>query len=169
MIESKQPSDYAQNTAALATTDSNVIVTVGSQMGDATALQAKRYPTIVFAIIDNAYAATNGSHACADTVTDCYADGGLTNVTSLMFAEDQVGFLAGGMSKSGFVCSISSLKTPASERYVISFRAGAVWQVGENIRSINNYINIQTTSTDIPSFSDSTEGKEIAQRLIDDG
>src|SRR5260370_39955324 len=91
-----------------------------------------------------------------------------------MFAEDQVGFLAGvlagGMSKSGFVCSVSSMRTPASDRYVISFRGGAVWQVGEtNILTMNNYINIQTMNKDIPSFTDPTQGKETAQRLIGNG
>ena len=142
-------------------------------MGDATALKAKQYPNIKFAIIDYAYTPTQGSQSCASTVTDCYADGGLTNVTSLIFAEHQVGFLAGvlagGMSKSGFVCSVSSLKTPASDRYVISFRAGAVWQAGTNIRGMNNYINIQTTDNNVPTFNDSTQGKETALRLIGNG
>src|SRR6266542_2566613 len=104
-LESKQPSDYETNIDALAAEGYNVIITVGSLMGDATALKAKQYPDIKFAIVDNAY-----------------SDVGLTNVTSLMFAEDQVGFLAGvlagGMSRSGFVCSVSSLRTPASERYM---------------------------------------------------
>src|SRR5260221_8976039 len=173
-IESKQPTDYETNIDALATEDYDVIITVGSLTGDATALKAKQYPNIKFAIIDNAYAPTSGSKYCDDTIKDCYSDGGLTNVTSLMFAEDQVGFLAGvlaaGMSKSGFVCSVSSMRTPASDRYVINFRGGAVWQVGEtNIRTMNNYINIQTTNNDIPSFTDPTQGKETAQNLIGNG
>src|SRR5260221_8178140 len=172
-IESQQSTDYEKNIDALATEDYNVIITVGSLMGDATALKAKQYPNIKFAIIHNTYAPTSGSQSCDDTVKDCYADGGLTNVTSLMFAEDQVGFLvgilAGGMSKSGFVCSVSSMRTPASDRYVISFRGGAVWQADTNIRSMNNYINIHTTNKDIPSFTDPTQGKETAQRLIGNG
>lgn len=157
-VESKPPTDYEKNIDALATEGYNVVITVGSSMGDITALKAKQYPNIRFAIVDNAYAPTSG---------------GLTNVTSLMFAEEQVGFLAGvlagGMSKSGFVCSISSMKTPASDRYVISFRAGAVWQAGENIKGMNNYINIQTTNKDIPNFTDPTQGKETARRLIGQG
>ena len=172
-IESKQPTDYEANIDALATEGYNVIVTVGSLMGDATALKAKQYPNIKFAIVDNAYAPTSGSQSCADTVIDCYANGGLTNVTSLMFAEEQLGFLAGvlagGMSKSGFVCSVSSLRTPRSDRYIMSFRAGAVWQGGEDIKGMNNYINIQTTNDDIPNSTDSTEGKETALRLIGKG
>src|SRR5687767_10926143 len=111
-LESRQPSDYEMNIDALATEGYNVIITVGSPMGDATALKAKQYPDIKFAIVDNAYAIS-----------------GLANVTSLMFAEDQIGFLAGvlagGMSRSGFVCSVSSLRTPASGRYMVSFFQGA--------------------------------------------
>ncbi len=172
-LESRQPSDYEKNIDTLATKGDNVIITVGSLMGDATALKAKQYPNIRFAIIDNAYTPTAGSLVCADTVQDCYADGGLTNVTSLTFAEDQVGFLAGvlagGMSKSGFVCSVSSLRTPASGRYMTSFFEGASWQAGRKMRFMNNYINIQTTNKDIPSVTDSTQGKETALRLIGKG
>ena len=134
----------------------NVIITVGSPMGDATALKAKQYPDIKFAIVDNAYAIS-----------------GLANVTSLMFAEDQVGFLAGvlagGMTKSDFVCSVSGVKTSQSERYVLSFHAGTVWQSGPTMKMMNNYINIQTMNSDIPFFTDSTQGKETALRLIGQG
>ncbi len=125
-------------------------------MGDVTALKAKHYPDLKFAIIDNAY-----------------SDGGPTNVTSLMFAEDQVGFLAGvlagGMSRSGFVCSISSVKTPQSERYMRSFFEGATWQAGPEMKFMNNYINIQTTDENVPSVDDSAQGKDTALKLIGNG
>jgi basic membrane protein A len=155
-IESMQPADYETNIDALAAEGYNVIITVGFLMGDATALKAKQYPDIKFAIIDNSY-----------------ADGGLANVTSLMFAEDQVGFLAGvlagGMSKSGFVCSVSSMRTPQSERYVLSFFGGATWQAGPELKIMNNYINIETTDENVPTFDDSTQGKETALKLIGNG
>jgi basic membrane protein A len=125
-------------------------------MGDATTRKARQYPNIKFAIVDNAYAIS-----------------GLANVTSLMFAEEQIGFLAGvlagGMSRSGFVCSVSSLKTPASERYMISFFQGATWQAGPEMKFMNNYINIQTTDDNVPSSTDSTQGKETALKLIGKG
>lgn len=172
-LESSQPSDYEANINALITEGYNVIITVGSLMGNVTALKALQYPHIKFAIIDHAYVPTPGSPYCADTVIDCYADGGLTHVTSLMFAEEQIGFLAGvlagGMTRSGFVCSVTSVPPPASDRYVINFRSGAVWQAGEDIRGMNNYINVQTSNMDIPSFSDSTQGKETALGLISAG
>ncbi len=155
-IESKQPSDYTKNIDEFATGGYNVIITVGPLMGDATALKAKQYPTIKFVIVDNAYAIS-----------------GLANVTSLMFAGEQVGFLAGvlagGMSKSGFVCSVSSLQTPASERYMKSFFKGASWQAGNKVRFMNNYINIKTMDKNVPSVDDSTQGKETALKLIGNG
>ena len=155
-LESSQPSDYETNIDALAAEGYNVIIAIGPTMGDATASKAQQYPDIKFAIVDNAYAIS-----------------GLANVTSLMFAEDQVGFLAGvlagGMSRSGFVCSVSSLKTPASERYITSFFGGASWQAGPEIKMMNNYINIQTTDTNVPTFDDSTQGKDTALKLIGNG
>src|SRR5687768_1617281 len=144
-LESTQPSDYETNIDALAAEGYNVIITVGSPMGDVTALKAQQYPDIKFAVIDNAYAIS-----------------GLSNVTSLMFAEEQIGFLAGvlagGMSRSGFVCSVSSLRTPASGRYMVSFFQGASWQAGPEMKFMNNYINIETTDADVPSSTDSTQG-----------
>jgi basic membrane protein A and related proteins len=173
LIESQQPADYEKNIDVFATEGYDAIITVGSLMGDATALKAKQYPNIKFASVDNAYAPTKGSKVCDNTVKDCYSAGGLTNVTSLMFAEDQVGFLAGvlagGMSKSGFVCSVSSAQTPQSQRYVLSFRAGATWQAGTKLKTMNNYINIKTTDEQVPTFDDSTQGKETALRLIGQG
>jgi basic membrane protein A and related proteins len=155
-LETAQPSDYETNIDALAAEGYNVIITVGASMGDATALKARQYPDIKFAIVDHAY-----------------ADGGLPNVTSLMFAEDQVGFLAGvlagGMSKSGFVCSISSLRTPASERYMKSFFGGASWQAGPEVKFMNNFINAETTDENVPTSKDATQGKDTALRLIGEG
>ncbi len=155
-LESRQPSDYETNIDAFAAEGHNVIITVGAPMGDATASKAKQYPDIKFAIVDNAYAIS-----------------GLANVTSLMFAEDQAGFLAGvlagGMSRSGFVCSVSSLRTPASERYMKSFFGGASWQAGPEMKFMNNFINAETAEENVPSSTDSTQGKETALKLIGKG
>jgi basic membrane protein A and related proteins len=172
-IESQQLADYEKNIDALASEGYTVILTVGAPMADATALKARQYPNLKFAITDNAYVPTQGSQSCDGAVQDCYANGALSNVTSLMFAEDQVGFLAGvlagGMSRSGFVCSVSSIRTPQSERYMKSFFGGAVWQAGAEMKFMNNYINIKTTDEKVPSSADSTEGKETALRLIGSG
>ena len=162
-IESKQPTDYEKNIDQFATEKYDVIVTVGFLMGDATAAKAKQYPNIKFAIIDNAYFPTKGSKPCDDTVKDCYADGGLTNVTSLMFQEDEVGFLAGvvaaGMTKTGTVCTVSGMEIPPVVRYVIGYQNGAKW-VKPDIKALNVYI---------PSFIDPAKGKETGVSMIGQG
>ncbi len=162
-IESKQPTDYEKNIDAFATQNYDVIVTVGFLMGDATAAKAKQYPKIKFAIIDNQYFPTQGSAACPDTVKDCYTDGGLTNVTSLMFQEDQVGFLAGvlaaGMTKTGTVCTVSGMEIPPVVRYVVGYQNGAKW-MKPDVKTLNVYI---------PSFTDPAKGKETGVSMISQG
>jgi len=162
-IESKQPTDYDKNIDSFATEKYDVIVTVGFLMGDSTAAKAKQYPNIKFAIIDNAYFPTKDSAACPDTAKDCYADGGLKNVTSLMFQEDEVGFLAGvlaaGMSKTGTICSVSGMEIPPVVRFVVGYQAGAKWYKPAT-QALNVYI---------PSFVDPAKGKETGVSMIGQG
>jgi len=162
-IESKQPTDYEKNIDQFATEKYAVIITVGFLMGDATAAKAVQYPNIKFAIIDNAYFPTKGAKPCDDTKKDCYVDGGLKNVASLMFQEDQVGYLAGvlaaGMSKSGTVCSVSGMEIPPVQRFVIGFQNGAKWMKAD-AKTLNVYI---------PSFTDPAKGKETGQSMIGQG
>jgi basic membrane protein A len=162
-IESKQPTDYEKNVDQFATEKYDVIITVGFLMGDATAVKAKQYPNIKFAIIDNAYYPTKGVAYCDDTIKDCYVDGGLTNVTSLMFQEDQVGFLAGvlaaGMTKSGTVCTVSGMEIPPVVRFVVGYQNGAKW-MKPDVKTLNVYI---------PSFTDPAKGKETGQSMIGQG
>ena len=162
-IESKQPTDYEKNIDQFATEKYDVIITVGFLMGDATAAKAKQYPNIKFAIIDNAYYPSKGVAYCDETKKDCYADGGLINVASLMFEEDQVGYLAGvlagGMTKNGTVCTVSGMQIPPVERYVIGFQAGAK-SVRADITALNVYV---------PSFTDPATGKETGVTMISQG
>jgi basic membrane protein A len=101
--------------------------------------------------------------ACGDTVKDCYDDGGLKNVTSLMFQEDQVGFLAGvlaaGMSKTGTVCSVAGMEIPPVQRFVIGYQNGAKW-----MKADTNTLNVY-----IPSFIDTPKGKETGLSMIGQG
>ena len=162
-IESRQPADYEKNIDQFATSGYDVIIVVGFLMGDATAAKAKQYPNIKFAIIDNAYFPTKGVPYCDDTKKDCYVDGGLTNVTSLMFQEDQVGFLAGvlagGMTKTGTICTVSGMEIPPVVRFVVGYQNGAKW-IKPDVKTLNTYI---------PSFTDPAKGKETGQSMISQG
>jgi basic membrane protein A len=163
-IESKQPTDYEKNIDQFATEKYDVIVTVGFLMGDATAAKAIQYPNVKFAIIDNAYFPTKGAKPCDETKKDCYSDGGLKNVTSLMFQEDQVGFLAGvlagGMTKTGVVCTVSGMEIPPVVRFVVGFQNGAKWIKSDIKQPLNVYI---------PDFNAPAKGKETGQSMIGQG
>ncbi len=162
-IESKQPTDYEKNIDQFATEKYDVIITVGFLMGDATGLKAKQYPSIKLGIVDYPYFPTKGDKVCDDAKKDCYDDGGLKNVTSLMFQEDQVGYLAGvlagGMTKTGTVCTVSGMEIPPVVRYVVGFQNGAKW-IKSDAKTLNVYI---------PSFTDPAKGKEVGQSMISQG
>jgi basic membrane protein A len=162
-IESKQPTDYEKNIDLFLTDKYDVVITVGFLMGDATGTKAKTSAATKFAIIDYGYFPTKGDKVCDDTKKDCYADGGLSNVSSLLFQEDQVGYLAGvlaaGVSKSGTVCTVSGMEIPPVVRYVVGFQNGAK-SVKPAIKTLNVYI---------PSFVDPAKGKETGQSMINQG
>jgi basic membrane protein A len=162
-IESKQPTDYEKNIDQFATEKYDVIIAVGFLMGDATGIKAKQYKDIKFGIVDYAYFPTKGDKVCDDTKKDCYADGGLTNVSSLMFAEDQVGYLAGivagGMTKTGTVCTVSGMEIPPVVRFVVGFQNGA-----KSVKA-----DVKTPNVYIPSFVDPAKGKETGLAMIAQG
>ncbi|MFN8481789.1 MAG: BMP family ABC transporter substrate-binding protein [Anaerolineae bacterium] len=155
-IESKAPTDYEKNIDAFVTDKYDLIIAVGFLMGDATAKKAKQYPDQKFAIIDNAYFPAKAGDP------DPYA-GDLKNVTSLMFSEDQVGYLAGVlagcMSQSGTVCTVSGMEIPPVQRYVIGYQTGAKSQKAD----------IKTPNVYIPSFTDPAKGKETGASMIGQG
>lgn len=148
-------SDFEKNIETQISEGANLIVSVGFQMGDATAAMARKYPDVKFVIIDYAYAAENGG-------TDPY-QGDLKNVTSLMFAEDQAGYLAGVlagcMSETGKIATVSGMEIPPVVRFVTGFQNGAK-SVNSRIVAFNQYI---------PDFGDPATGKSVGQNFISQG
>jgi basic membrane protein A len=155
-------SDYANTLESMIASESpDLVVTVGFRMGDATARAARNHPGIRFAIVDNAYSPGSG---CSDEVTDCYTvEGGLSTVTSLMFAEDQVaylaGVLAGCMTQTGTVATVGGVEIPPVVRLVTGFEAGARAQ-RPDVVTLHEYI---------PDFNDPDTGQSVAQGFINQG
>lgn len=153
-IESKQPTDYEKNIDQFATEGYDMIVTVGFLMGDATAAKAKQYPKIEFSIVDQSYSPAKEGDP------DPYIE--LSNVSSLMFQEDEVGYLAGvlagSMTESGVVCSVAGMEIPPVVRFVVGYQNGAKWANPNLKNALNVYI---------PSFTDPAKGKEVGQSMID--
>jgi basic membrane lipoprotein Med (substrate-binding protein (PBP1-ABC) superfamily) len=151
-------SDYERGLASLIEQGPDLVITVGFRMGDATAAAARKHPNIKFTIVDNAYFPGFG---CPETVKDCYTpEGGLPNVTSLMFAEDEVGYLAGVLaacvSQTGTIGSVAGMEIPPVVRFVTGFQNGAR-SVKPDIVTLNQYI---------PDFNDPATGKVVAQDFI---
>src|SRR5690349_15825358 len=95
-VQSKADSDYVPNLAALVRQKCNVITTVGFLLGDATLASAKANPNINYSIVDFAYTDPKTGQNTAPK-----------NLQGLIFDTASPSFLAGylaaGMSKSGFV------------------------------------------------------------------
>ncbi|MBA3530319.1 MAG: BMP family ABC transporter substrate-binding protein, partial [Ardenticatenales bacterium] len=153
-------SAYEEYIERLVTEGADLVIATGFRPGEAIARVAQRHPDIQFAILDYAYFPGIG---CPDTMTDCYTDGGMSNVTSLMFAEDEVAYLAGVlaacMSESDTVASVAGMEVAPLIRFVTGFQNGA--------RSVNP--EVVTLNEYIPDFSDPALGKVVAQSFINEG
>lgn len=135
-----------------------LILTVGFLMRDATAIVAIENPDVRFAIIDADYypgdVFADSGYACPDTVNSCYSEeGGLANVTSLMFAEDQAGYLAGTlagcMTETGIIGSVSGMEIPPVIRFVTGYQNGAR-AIRPDVQTLNSYSD---------EFNDAYNGK----------
>jgi basic membrane protein A len=160
-LTSPSDQDYERNIESLIAQGAQLVITVGFRMGDATARAARRHPDRKFAIVDTAFSPGSG---CPETAHDCYTPaGGLANVTSLMFAEDQLGYLAGVlagcMSQTDVVASVAGLEIPPVVRFVTGFQNGA-HAVRPAIKTLNTYI---------PDFNDPISGKVTGQGFIRQG
>ena len=121
--ESKAQTDYIPNIRRLATAGSNMIVTVGFLMGDATGKMAKQFPKVNFAIVD--FSATDK------------AIGGAPNVRGLLFKEQEAGYLAGylaglvekskapRLNDKNVIGAVGGLKIPPVDHYIAGYKAGA--------------------------------------------
>ncbi len=160
-IVSAAPSDYEKNINNFVDEGCGLIITVGFLMGDSTAAAAAANPDVQFAIVDVSYFPGLG---CAEDVADCYTEeGGMSNITSLMFAEDEVGYLAGVlagcMSETGVIGSVSGMEIPPVVKFVTGYQNGAATQ-NPDIETLNVYI---------PDFNDPTTGKQAGETQISEG
>lgn len=153
--------DFEEHIFGMAKQGIDLIMTVGFQMGPATAKAARVYPDKHFVTMDVAFYPGAG---CEEHVQDCYTqEGRLTNVTSLIFAEDEMSYMAGVlaacMSKTGIIASVAGMEIPPVIRFVTGFQNGAR-SFRPDIVTLNQY----TTTFDDPGM-----GKVVGQRFINEG
>ncbi len=161
MANPETTNDFAEPISRVIEEGAVMVITVGFRQGLATAQAARTYPDIHFAIVDTAYTPGEG---CPTTVDDCYTpEGGLTNVTSLMFAEDEVAYLAGVLaacvSETGTIASVGGIELPPVVRFIEGYAAGAR-SYKPDIVVLNSYL---------PGFNDPPRGEVTAQDFINQG
>jgi basic membrane protein A len=154
-IESMDARDYQANIRVLAEAGYDVIVTSGSAMGEATRAVAREYPQLHFIAVDQ------------EQLPDQEF---IPNLVGLVFAEDQIGYLAGAMaalmSKTGFIGAVlASDELPNMKRYGEGFRAGAISINPDIYASIiyHNEVGLDKTLDD-PEW-----GSTRAKMLVDSG
>ncbi len=160
-VVSEAATDYRKNIDNFISEGCGLIITVGFLMGDDTKAAALENPDTSFAIIDVDYWPGFG---CDEGVDSCYTEaGGLTNVTSLMFAEDQVGCLAGAlagcMTETGVIGSVSGMEIPPVVKFVVGYQTCAK-RINPDVETLNIYI---------PDFNDPATGKEAGQAMLANG
>jgi len=151
VLTSKSNSDYVPNLSSLAQQKEDLVIGVGFLMADAMNTVAKKFPDTKFAIID----------VDATTLKDKP-----TNVTGLLFKEQQAGYLVGYMAglwakdnNADTVSSVGGQKIPPVDHYIAGFQAGAK-AANPGIKTLNGYSQ---------DFVDQAKCKEIALDQISKG
>ena len=151
VLTSKSNSDYVPNLSSLAQQKEDLVIGVGFLMADAMNTVASKFPDTKFAIID----------VDATTLKDKP-----TNVTGLLFKEQQAGYLVGYMAglwakdnNADTVSSVGGQKIPPVDHYIAGFQAGAK-AANPSIKTLNGYSQ---------DFVDQAKCKEIALDQISKG
>ena len=111
LLESDEQADYAPNLDQCLAQGAQHIVTVGFELGDATATYSAANPDVNFTIVDFAY------------------DPEIPNVRGLIYQTDEAafaaGYLAAGVSQSGVLGTYGGLNIPPVSIFMDGFAKGA--------------------------------------------
>jgi basic membrane protein A len=156
-LESNSDADYTPNIQACLQQNSDMIVTVGFLLGDATQKAAVANPDTNFAIVDFAY------------------DPPVPNIQGLTFQTDQAAFLAGylaaGMSKSGKIGTFGGLNISTVTIFMNGLAAGILKYNQDNGTSVQllGWDPVKQDGTFTGDFSNKDNGKRVAEDLISEG
>jgi basic membrane protein A len=151
-IQSVDVRDWGKNILFFADNGYDVIVTVGSNLGETTVAVASKYPGISFIGVDQEL----------DEVHE--------NVATITFPEDKAGFLAGMLAvmvsesgKVGAVCETSGIDIVW--QYCEGFRAGAKYEKEDS----NVFVTYRENGDFDKTFNDPDWGKQKMLSLVDNG
>lgn len=163
-IETADSKDYAKNIASFGDAGYDVIVTVGFNMGEATAAASATYPNVKFIGIDQFQAWQFDDDASND----------IANVAGIGFPEDQSGFLVGALAaavskshKIGAVCGTDAV--PPVWRYGEGYKAGAAYADGMNGTTTEVFVVYHSDVGFELTFTDPEWGAQTAKSMMDEG
>lgn len=141
-LESKSDSEYIQNIETAIDNDSDLVIGVGFQMGDAIKEVAEAYPEQNFAIIDSTY----------EEIPE--------NVRPILFNEEQagyaVGLIASQMTKTGTVGFIGGIDIPSCSNFGVGFKK-AMEEENKDSKVLVQFTN---------SFTDAAKGRVVAEQMV---
>lgn len=156
-LESTQQADYEKNIQQYLDEETDLIVTVGFLLGDATKAAAEANPEAKFAIVDYAYDPT------------------IPNVLGLVFSIDQATFLAGyaaaASTKTGKVATWGGINIPPVADFMIGFEAGVKYynaQMGANVEVLG-WSTEAGDGSFIGNFESLDDGRSVTESLVQEG
>jgi len=172
-LESKVQSDYAKNIQQFLGEGSNMVVTVGFNMGIDTATAAKANPNTLFAIVDYTY-----PDCFSDTAVegkDCGSKTEMPNARGLAFQTDEAAMLAGyaaaAMTKTGKVATFGGLPFPTVTIFMKGFEAGVKYYNEKNGTSVQllGWDSVKGTGTFVNNFDSTDDGRKTAESFMQEG
>ena len=143
-LESNSDADYEPNIETAIDQESDLVVGVGFQVGDAIKEAAKAHPEQQFVTIDSTY------------------EEGLENVRNISFDEQQAGYLtgliAGKMTKTNVIGWIGGLDIPSCSNFYIGYEKGAK-EANQDIKVMKQFTN---------SFTDAAKGRVVAEGMVNE-
>lgn len=141
VIESKQASEYLTNMESLIEDEVDLVIGVGNTMKDDIEAEAKNYPDQKFVIIDETY----------DEIP--------SNVTPLLFRENEAaylaGLIAGKITETNNVGFIGGMDNNVIQRFQYGYMAGVKEAKPES------KVSVQYAGT----FGDAAKGKSLANQM----
>jgi basic membrane protein A len=156
-LESQAMTDYEPFISEFIRDETDLIVTVGFMLGDATAAAAEANPEQKFAIVDYAY------------------DPPYDNVLGLTYATDEAAFLAGyvaaAVSETGKVGTFGGIPIPPVTIFMVGFQSGVEYynaQHGTNVEVLG-WSNETGEGSFTGNFESTDDGRRYAESLMAEG
>jgi len=156
-LESDQQTDYATHLTQYVNQDTDLIVTVGFLLADATAQFAQDNPDTGFAIVDFAF------------------DPPIDNVRGLTFSTDEAGFLAGyvaaAASQTGKVATFGGIKIPPVTIFMVGFEGGVDYYNAEHGTNVEvlGWNTDEGTGLFVGNFESTEDGRSAGEDFINEG